>query len=129
MGRSKKITITIPTRMWEALEKLAPLCGYRNATEMVTWSPLYSFQVPTLHMMTAPLAAMDRAAQDKAIEDAVGPWERGEAASGAFFEDFIAEVMRRIGTTAPPDTVRAVIADVWRTFRNKSREPQEPGQS
>src|SRR6187399_2581392 len=67
---SRFLTITIPTRMWEALEKLAPLCGYRNATEMVTWSPLYSFQVPTLHMMTAPVAAMDRAGQDKAIEDA-----------------------------------------------------------
>ena len=124
--RSKKVTLSIPHRYWEGLEKLAPLVGYQDARALLTWSPLYAFTVPDKpHTVTAAIAEAPAEVQDEFIEKIVGAFERGEIRHGSFFEALLADVAQRLGITAPLDVVRAVVSDTVRNRRGK-KPPASP---
>lgn len=116
--RSKKVTLTIPNRLWDAYEKHALEVGYTNAKQMLVWDPLYSLMVGRPHLITGPLSQCPMQIQDEIIEDIVSSYERGEFTKGTFLGALLDDVVTRLGVTATPETLRAVIADA---IRNRPR--------
>lgn len=119
--RSKKVTLAIPHRLWDALEKHAPEVGYTDARQLLTWSAFYSLLVQKPHVITAPIAQSPIEVQDDIIEQVVSAYERGETRRGSFFEALLADVAARLGITAPAEVVKAVVSDTVRNRRRGAR--------
>lgn len=120
--RSKKVTVSIPHRHWDALEKLAPELGYDGARELITWAPLYFFLCAhKKHTFTAGLSGLPPDVQDEIIERVVSAYERGETGKGSYLEAVLTDVAQRLGITVPLEVIQAVVAD---TVRNRPRKAQ-----
>jgi hypothetical protein len=112
--RSKKVTLYFPWRYWEALEKHAPEMGYENATQLVTWMPLYSLTVGRPHYATAPIAKAAGSVQDMIIEEIVAAFERGEFKHRSYFEKTIKRVLDKFNLPVPPELMDTLVADAMK---------------
>lgn len=119
--RSKKVTLAIPHRLWDAFEKHAVQVGYTDARQLLVWSAFYSLLVQKPHVVTGPIAQMPLEVQDLFIDEVVGAFERGEFKRGSFFEHILAEVVQRCGVNLPQEVVRTVVADTVRNRRKPAR--------
>lgn len=120
--RSKKVTLSIPHRLWELLEKHAREVGYADARKLLTWSPIHSLLVRKPHAITAPIAEAPPELQDEIVEQIAEAYERGETRKGSYFEAVLEDIVQRLGVSAPVEVVRAVVAETVRHRpRKKSR--------
>lgn len=94
--------------------------GYSDARQFLVWCGFYSLLVQKPHTITAPIAQSPLEIQDEIIEQVVSAYERGEINRGSYFEALLADVVQRLGVTAPADIVRAVVADSVRNRKRKS---------
>jgi len=117
--RSKKVTLSIPHRLWDALERHAKEVGYTSARELLTWSPLYSLLIQRPHSITAPIAGAPPDLQDELVEQIVSAYERGDIKKHSYFEQILADIAQRLAITTPPDIVHAVVADTVRSRAKK----------
>ena len=117
--RSKKVTLAIPNRLWDALEQHAREVGYSDARQFLVWCGFYSLLVQKPHTITAPIAQSSLEIQDEIIDQVVSAYERGEMKKGSYFEALLADVIQRLGVTMPAEVIRAVVAE---SVRNRPRK-------
>jgi hypothetical protein len=121
--RSKKVTLNIPWRLWGALEKKAPLAGYRNARAMLTWGPLYWLTVNKPHWATAPIAEMSPEAQDGVVEDIVSAFESGTGdGHRLYLEEVLLDVVKQFNLPVDATQLRALMSEII-----KNRPKDKPG--
>lgn len=109
--RSKKVTLNIPWREWEALEKLAPLLGYESAQHLLIFSPLYTFSANASHDVTVAISRMSVDAQDAKIDEIISAWERGEFTHGSYLAEVIADVVKKLRLPIPEETLTALVRE------------------
>lgn len=119
--RSKKVTLSIPYPLWEALEKHALDMGYNDVRELLVFSPVYSLLVCRPHAVTAPLAQCPPDLQDEILDEVIGAWKQGEVRKGSYLEALLEEVTKRAGVALPVEVIRAIMADAVRKTGKKKQ--------
>lgn len=122
--RSKKVTLSIPWRLWETYEKYAPAAGYADARRLLVWSPLYGISNNNPHHVTAPISKAPADVQDTYVNDLADRFDRGEFAHSSYLEHVIADVMTKLGVKESPETVLALVREALAHRPKGSRGPE-----
>jgi hypothetical protein len=112
--RSKKVTLSVPWPLWEALEKHAPKAGYSDPKQLMIWCAFYSCLVGKYHHITAPIAQAPPEVQDAFLDDAIAAIESGDAERGCYLEHVLADVVKRFNLPVGEEVIKAVLADAVR---------------
>jgi len=123
--RSKKVTVSVPWRLWEAYEKHSRVVGYRDAKQLIVWSPLYSLSNNNPHHVTVPIAKAPPEVQDEYVNDVVDKYDRGEFSHSSYLEHVIEDAMKKLGVSQPKDVVLAVIRDCLSNRPKGSKKKEE----
>lgn len=123
---SKKVTLSIPARIYDALAEFAPEAGYKSVPELMIWSAFYAVIIGKPHYITAPIAAASRDVQDIFVEDFLAAKERGELNHGAFFEHLLEDMIERFKLPVTPEVLKAMVADMVRNRPKSQRGRRRP---
>jgi hypothetical protein len=118
--RSKKVTISVPHKLYELAEKFAKHAGYAKTNDLFIWSAFYAIAMGSRHIVTAPIAGASPNIQDMYIEELRNAVERGENTK-SFFAELFSKVVEEFKIDAPVDVVRAMVSEVARTRKGADK--------